>query len=160
MDKVKCPICYTGVEERNFKETYVSPYNNQDYKRYECPNCDVHWWEPLKIIPEFYESIVPSIWYDALGMVVVESFAFGVPVIGSNIGGVSEMIIEGVNGMLFDPYKEGDLEEKMLKFESKISDWRNKSEIIKQSAQKFFDYEGWLNQWEELYKLVVLGGIE
>jgi len=56
MDKVKCPVCYTEVEERNFKETYVSPYNNQEYKRYECPNCDVHWWEPLKIIPEFYES--------------------------------------------------------------------------------------------------------
>jgi SAM-dependent methyltransferase len=56
MDKVKCPICYTEVEERNFKEAYVSPYNNQEYKRYECPNCNVHWWEPLKIIPEFYES--------------------------------------------------------------------------------------------------------
>jgi 2-polyprenyl-3-methyl-5-hydroxy-6-metoxy-1,4-benzoquinol methylase len=56
MDKVKCPICYTEVEERNFKETYVSPYNKQEYKRYECPNCDAHWWEPLKIIPEFYES--------------------------------------------------------------------------------------------------------
>jgi len=27
-------------------------------QRYECPNCDVHWWEPLKIIPEFYESEV------------------------------------------------------------------------------------------------------
>jgi len=58
MDKLKCPICYTEVEERNFKETYISPYNNQEYKRYECPNCDVHWWEPLKIIPEFYESEV------------------------------------------------------------------------------------------------------
>jgi SAM-dependent methyltransferase len=58
MDKVKCPICYTEVEERNFKEAYVFPYNNQEYKRYECPNCDVHWWEPLKIIPEFYESEV------------------------------------------------------------------------------------------------------
>ncbi|WP_428108751.1 class I SAM-dependent methyltransferase [Caldisericum sp.] len=46
----------TKVEERNYKEVYVSPYNNQEYKRYECPNCDLHWWEPLKIIPEFYES--------------------------------------------------------------------------------------------------------
>jgi len=58
MDNIKCPICYTEVEERDFKETYVSPYNNQEYRRYECPNCDVHWWEPLKIIPEFYESEV------------------------------------------------------------------------------------------------------
>jgi len=53
-----CPICGTKVEESSFKEVYVSPYNNQEYKRYECPNCDVHWWEPLKIIPEFYESEV------------------------------------------------------------------------------------------------------
>jgi len=43
----------------------------------------------------------------------------------------------------------------MLKFESEIEHWRSKSEIIKQSAQKFLDYEGWLNQWEELYKLVL-----
>jgi hypothetical protein len=27
MDKLKCPICYAEVEERNFKETCVSPYN-------------------------------------------------------------------------------------------------------------------------------------
>jgi SAM-dependent methyltransferase len=53
-----CPICRTSVEAGSFKEVYVSPYNNQEYKRYECPNCDVHWWEPLKIIPEFYESEV------------------------------------------------------------------------------------------------------
>jgi SAM-dependent methyltransferase len=53
-----CPICGTSVEAGSFKEVYVSPYNNQEYKRYECPNCDVHWWEPLKIIPEFYENYI------------------------------------------------------------------------------------------------------
>jgi len=53
-----CPICRFEVEASSFKEVYVSPYNNQEYKRYECPNCDVHWWEPLKMIPEFYESEV------------------------------------------------------------------------------------------------------
>jgi SAM-dependent methyltransferase len=53
-----CPICGTELEAGSFKEVYVSPYNNQEYKRYECPNCDVHWWEPLKMIPEFYESEV------------------------------------------------------------------------------------------------------
>jgi endogenous inhibitor of DNA gyrase (YacG/DUF329 family) len=51
MDKVKCPICYTEVEERNFKEAYVSPYDNQEYRRYECPNCDVIilLWKGIKI---------------------------------------------------------------------------------------------------------------
>ncbi len=51
-----CPICKTEVD--TYTETYTSPYNKQEYKKYECPTCDVHWWEPLKIIPEFYESEV------------------------------------------------------------------------------------------------------
>ena len=49
-----CPTCQTEVND--YTETYISPYNHQEYKKYECPNCDVHWWEPLKIIPEFYEE--------------------------------------------------------------------------------------------------------
>uniref|UniRef100_A0A7C4JSS7 Class I SAM-dependent methyltransferase n=1 Tax=Thermodesulfobacterium geofontis TaxID=1295609 RepID=A0A7C4JSS7_9BACT len=56
--KTKCPICETEIEKQGFKEIYVSPYNNQEYKRYECLTCDVHWWEPLKIIPGFYENEV------------------------------------------------------------------------------------------------------
>jgi 2-polyprenyl-3-methyl-5-hydroxy-6-metoxy-1,4-benzoquinol methylase len=55
-NNITCPICGTEVKTDSFKEVYVSPYNKEEYKRYECPNCDVHWWEPLKIIPEFYES--------------------------------------------------------------------------------------------------------
>ena len=58
INNITCPICGTELEAGSFKEVYVSPYNKKEYKRYECPNCDVHWWEPLKIIPEFYESEV------------------------------------------------------------------------------------------------------
>jgi hypothetical protein len=43
------------VEGRNFKETYVFPYNNQEYKRYECPNCNVHWWEQENFFINFCE---------------------------------------------------------------------------------------------------------
>ena len=57
-NKTLCPICHKELTTQNYKETYISPYNNQEYKLYECLNCDVHWWEPLKIIPEFYESEV------------------------------------------------------------------------------------------------------
>jgi len=51
----KCPICSTHVEDTRFLEKYVSSFNNQEYKLYHCPNCDLQWWEPLKMIPEFYE---------------------------------------------------------------------------------------------------------
>ncbi|MGB9762795.1 MAG: glycosyltransferase family 4 protein [Minisyncoccia bacterium] len=153
---------YHKIKKPNYK-LFVAGAGKQDYEEYlksKYKDDSIIFMgrvEPKYFFEKVDVTIVPSIWYEALGMVVVESFAFGIPVIGSNIGGIPEMITEGVNGMLFDPYKEGDLEEKLLKFEDNISDWKNKSEIIKQSAQKFLDYKGWLNQWEELYKLVLDG---
>ncbi|MDK2814625.1 MAG: hypothetical protein PWP18_538 [Thermoanaerobacter sp.] len=156
---------YHKVKKPHYK-LFVAGAGKQDYEEYlksKYKDDSIIFMgrvEPKDFFEKVDVTIVPSIWYENLPGVVYESFAFGIPVIGSNIGGIPEMIINGVNGMLFDPYKEGDLEEKLLKFEGDISDWKNKSEIIKQSAQKFLDYEGWLNQWEKLYKLVASGEIK
>ena len=54
--KINCPICNTSINSHNFLESYISPYNKQEYKLYECSNCLLQWWELLKIIPEFYEK--------------------------------------------------------------------------------------------------------
>ncbi|MEN2985053.1 MAG: hypothetical protein ABDH16_00070 [Thermodesulfovibrionaceae bacterium] len=51
-----CPSCENQVSETSYIETYVASFNNQKYKLYHCPQCDLQWWEPLKIIPEFYEK--------------------------------------------------------------------------------------------------------
>jgi len=113
-----------------------------------------------RVKPEdFFEkvdvTIVPSKWYENFPGVIVESLSFGVPVIGSNIGGIPEMITEGVNGKLFDPYQENDLVDKILSFEKSILDWRNKQETIKNNAQRFLDYNAWIQQWQALYDMVV-----
>ena len=52
---LRCPVCQSEKDERYYIETYVSSFNNQKYKLYHCETCDLQWWEPLKIIPEFYE---------------------------------------------------------------------------------------------------------
>jgi len=58
----KCPICETKVSK--YIETYVSGFNNQEYKLYHCPNCDLQWWEPLQMIPEFYENEIFEMYAD------------------------------------------------------------------------------------------------
>jgi hypothetical protein len=52
MEKIKGPTCHTEVGERNFKETYVSPYNNQKHKCYGCLNCGVleHQNKPMEFL--------------------------------------------------------------------------------------------------------------
>ena len=47
--------------------------------------------------------VVPSLWHEPLGRSVIEAKAYGIPVIGSNRGGLSELIECGKNGLLFDP---------------------------------------------------------
>ncbi len=45
--------------------------------------------------------VVPSVWYENTPFVVLEAFMAGVPVVASNLGGLSEVIREGENGLLF-----------------------------------------------------------
>ncbi len=48
-------------------------------------------------------SVVPSEWYENLPLTVMESFALGVPVVASRIGGLPEMVINGETGLLCEP---------------------------------------------------------
>lgn len=47
--------------------------------------------------------ILPSQWYENNPLSIIESFRFGKPVIGANIGGIPELIKDGETGILFEP---------------------------------------------------------
>jgi glycosyltransferase involved in cell wall biosynthesis len=56
--------------------------------------------------PEYFYSqvhwtIVPSVWDEPLARVLFESFAHGVPVLGTSTGGTPELVRPGSNGYLF-----------------------------------------------------------
>ncbi len=45
--------------------------------------------------------VVPSVWYENTPFVVLEAFSAGRPVIASDLGGLSELVRDGVNGRTF-----------------------------------------------------------
>lgn len=47
--------------------------------------------------------VVPSIWYENTPLVVLSAQAAGCPVIASDVGGISEVIEHGINGLVFQP---------------------------------------------------------
>jgi len=55
-----------------------------------------------KILDKIDVLVVPSIWYENSPLVIQEAFLKGIPVITSNIGGMAELVKDGVNGFLFD----------------------------------------------------------
>jgi len=46
---------------------------------------------------------VPSIWLETGPYVALEAFSSGIPIIGSNLGGISEIVTDRVNGLLVEP---------------------------------------------------------
>ena len=53
--------------------------------------------------------VVPSEWYESFGLTAAEAKAVGTPVIASRIGGLTEVIRDGIDGILFEPGNVEDL---------------------------------------------------
>lgn len=72
---------------------------------------------------KFYRSarclVVPSKWFEMSPMVIAEAMAHGVPVIASRIGGLPELVEDGVTGLLFSP---GDAEDLAAKIATLVQD--------------------------------------
>jgi glycosyltransferase involved in cell wall biosynthesis len=56
--------------------------------------------------------IVPSLWYEGFPMVIAEAFACGLPVVGSRLGAMQEVIDDGMDGLHFVTGSSEDLASK------------------------------------------------
>jgi len=63
--------------------------------------------------------VVPSVSYENLPLSILEAFALGKPVVGSDLGGIPELVIDGVTGHLF---RSGDAESLASAVENTVGD--------------------------------------
>jgi glycosyltransferase involved in cell wall biosynthesis len=56
----------------------------------------------ISLLRSYHLLAVPSRWLETGPLVVLEAFAAGIPVIGSNLGGIAELIENEVNGILVE----------------------------------------------------------
>lgn len=108
-----------------------------------------------KLISEAKFSIFPSEWYENCPFSVMESQLYGTPVIASRIGGVPELLEEGVTGDMFEPGRAEELK-------TKIEDlWYNSDKLKKYTEncrnKKFDTAEEYEEQMERVYKNIWKG---
>lgn len=77
-------------------------------------------------------SVYPSEWYENCPFSVMESIMFATPVIASKIGGLPELVQDGVNGILFEYKNKNDLKNKISEL------WHNdkKSAELSENCKK------------------------
>ena len=58
--------------------------------------------------------VYPSIWYENQPIAILEALLAKIPVITSNLGGMAELVQDGVTGFLFEAGNPEDLSQKMV----------------------------------------------
>ena len=97
--------------------------------------------------------VVPSVWDEPFGMVVIEAYTQGVPVIASCRGGLAEIIDNGKTGFLFDPNRALSLEDilgRVIAAPDVLSDMRDR--VLEKARE--FSLQRMVDDYIEVYREV------
>jgi glycosyltransferase involved in cell wall biosynthesis len=92
--------------------------------------------EVLDLMRRAKATICPSLWYEGMPRVVIESFAVGTPVVASRIGCYPEMIADNESGALFPTGDASILRSRIRELVS-----RNAFELMRPKARRRFETE-------------------
>lgn len=141
-------LCIVGEQTANESDTYFN-----EIKSFFLENklqLRVHFLpfqtDVATAFSAFDWTILPSD-SETFGMVTIESMACGTPVLGSKAGGTTELIIDGMNGLLFETKNSLELAQKMdTILEQKLT-------LIKEEIREFtrkFDHQAVCEMVEKL----------
>ena len=104
-----------------------------------------------EVYSRFDLLVVPSLWPENSPLVIHEAFMAGVPVVAARIGGIPELVADGVNGVLYDPASPEALSETLRGLvlrPDRIKDMAAHAPAVKSIAEDARD-------WERRYEALV-----
>jgi glycosyltransferase involved in cell wall biosynthesis len=100
--------------------------------------------EVASILRAAHVLVVPSS-YEGFGIAYLEGMSFGLPAIGTTLGGASEIITNGVNGWLVQPGDDGDLSARLLEL---IRDRDLLARMSRAALKRAQDHPTWAESME------------
>ena len=97
--------------------------------------------------------VVPSIWHENSPLTIHEAFMACVPVITSNIGGMAELVQDGVNGLLFQVGDSKDLAKRI----QMVIDATGLIERLRKNIKPVIPIENPALEIREIYRSLVSG---
>lgn len=96
--------------------------------------------------------VMPSIWFETFGLVIIEAFSVGTPVIASRIGVLPELVEDGVTGLLFNPGDAEDLADKLQWAHAHPEQMRAMGEAARAKYEAFYTAEKNYQQLVAIYR--------
>jgi glycosyltransferase involved in cell wall biosynthesis len=100
-------------------------------------------------------NIIPSDYFENCPYSIIESFAYGKPVIASNIGGIPEMLDNEEKGLLIDPGNVDHLVEAIKKLYSDQELAVKKGKSARKKAEEVYNSEKFYDNLMEIYDRLV-----
>ena len=114
-----------------------------------------HKQELQKLISHSICTITPSQWYETFGLTLIESFAYAKPVIASRIGGMTEIVTDGIDGYLVDPGNVKQLRERMLWMAEHPNQARKMGLAGRQKVEMHFNPESHYQKLMSVYQKIL-----
>lgn len=89
---------------------------------------------------------------ECLGLSMVQAMASGKPVIGSNIDGIPEVIIDNQTGILVQPNNEQELGERLVQLLQNASLRESMGRAGRRRTEEHFDQNALVSELEKLYR--------
>jgi len=111
--------------------------------------------EVLELLQTSTLLVVPSHWCENSPVSCYESLLAGLPMVASNIGGIPELVRDGITGLLVEPRSSEDLASKLVRLLQEKELHGRLSENCKQAAHQYSDLASHLKLIEDVYEEVL-----
>lgn len=139
---IKVTIAGEGYDEQ-YMRSKLESYPNVDFIKYQSL-------ESLKIHADKHIAVVPTVGSEGTSLSLLEAMSSQCAVIASNVGGITNIVLDGYNGLIVDA---GDIDElyKALKKLIENPELVQKLSINGyETVKQVFSIERWENQWREI----------
>ena len=99
--------------------------------------------------------LVPSVWEETFGLVVVEAMAAGTPAIAAGHGSFTELVTPGADGVLFQPGDPGGLADVVADVAAHPEKYESYGRRARESYEQKFNPDDSLKQLLEIYSFAM-----
>jgi glycosyltransferase involved in cell wall biosynthesis len=98
---------------------------------------------------------MPSLWYENQPMVILEAFAAGVPVIGSCIGGIPELVVNRQRGLLVEAGSAHELAQAMTQLHREPAKARTFGQNAREYVMRHHSVDGHIATVTDIYRQAI-----
>jgi len=103
--------------------------------------------------------VMPSLCFETFCLVAAEAMSYGLPVIASRRGGLQELVVDGLNGLLFEPGNAEELAEKIKLLWENPDLCRQMGETGREKVIREYSEDVYYERLMAIYKNAISRGI-